>query len=595
MRPTWLLALLLPSAPLLAQTPTLLPGWPVTVAGTSVGGGALVDLDGDPGLEFVLVAGNSTGSQVHAFDTDGTSLPGWPRPIGSGSFSAPAFGDIDGDGDGEVVLTGFFFGISGSLYAFHHDGTPVAGFPTTAGGTLKNPALGDLDGDGDLEILVAYNSGGIAELHALQGDGSLLPGWPRVLDSVQGSSPTVGDADGDGQAEVYIPSIEFVHGFAADGSPLPGFPFDLGTQQTSYSTITLADLDRDGDRELIFGSSDFFVDLPGRIWALQHDGSALSGWPQVTQTSVYAPPSVADIDKDGFLDVAVGDQLLSPFPVNTLYAWDRFGQALPGFPIAGLDAFHQQITVADVDADGFVELLHETNVNGDDYYARNHDGTPVAGWPLAVNGSSFNQQLSVGDANLDGLLDIAGSSYRTDLDLTTVHLWTTSSPWVPFLAPVPTHMGDVSRDGHLGKETAPLLLPLGCDQNPTDSLLPLGGLPLVGTTFQLGVDNPLGTQPPGSFALLALSQTPLASPCGLSVPGLGMEGPYGVGELVLGAGFLLPFPPLPWSGAGQPTAFDVAVPLDYGLVGAEVHFQGVMLDPAQGFALTRGLTAVVGS
>ena len=90
----------------------------------------------------------------------------------------------------------------------------------------------------------------------------------------------------------------------------------------------------------------------------------------VRQLRLWAPPAVADLDGNGELDVIIGDQLLSPTPVNKLYAWDKDGVPLSGFPVSGLDALHNQVTLADVNGDGGVDILYETNVNGDDYYAR---------------------------------------------------------------------------------------------------------------------------------------------------------------------------------------------------------------------------------
>ena len=66
-------------------------------------------------------------------------------------YSSPALGDLDGDGHLEVVVGSD----DGKVYAWHHDGTPVAGWPQTTGDVVdSSPALGDLDGDGHLEVVV---------------------------------------------------------------------------------------------------------------------------------------------------------------------------------------------------------------------------------------------------------------------------------------------------------------------------------------------------------------------------------------------------------------------------------------------------------
>lgn len=109
---------------------TMRPGWPVTVPGASPDGGLLVDMDGDPELEYV----RAVGTQGYAFDPDATLVPGWPQTIGWGTFTALAFGDIDGDGEGEIVVNAFWYGVNGSMWAFERTGAVVPGFPVTPAG-----------------------------------------------------------------------------------------------------------------------------------------------------------------------------------------------------------------------------------------------------------------------------------------------------------------------------------------------------------------------------------------------------------------------------------------------------------------------------
>lgn len=162
------------------------------------------DLDGDGDLEVVVGAYDS--NQVYAWHADGTPVAGWPQSTGWHVGSSPALGDLDGDGDLEVV--------SGSLgypvYAWHGDGTPVAGWPQTrGGGGFGSPALGDLDGDGDLEVVIGAGvdlGGGVesGEVSAWHGDGTPVAGWPRTTAGRVWSSPALGDLDGDGDLEVVV-------------------------------------------------------------------------------------------------------------------------------------------------------------------------------------------------------------------------------------------------------------------------------------------------------------------------------------------------------------------------------------------------------
>ena len=84
-------------------------------------------------------------------------LPGWPQTTGGEIYwSSPALGDLDGDGSLEVVVASSDY----KVYAWHHDGTPVVGWPQAPGYVFESsPALGGLDGDGHLEVVVGSMHG----------------------------------------------------------------------------------------------------------------------------------------------------------------------------------------------------------------------------------------------------------------------------------------------------------------------------------------------------------------------------------------------------------------------------------------------------
>ena len=115
--------------------------------------------------------------------------------------------------------------------------------------------------------------------------------------------------------------------------------------------------------------------------------------------------------------------------------------------------------------------------------------------------------------------------------------------------------------------------------NPTDSLVILSGGPLIGTSYTVGVDNPIGTSVLGSAAFVAVATLPDPSfPCGTPVPGFGMVGPFG--EILLDV-----LPPNPfryvageslWLTPGDPAPVVLTIPANPGLVGQVVHLQGFL-------------------
>ena len=79
-------------------------------------------------------------------------------------------------------------------------------------------------------------------------------------------------------------------------------------------------------------------------------------------------------------------------------------------------------------------------------------------------------------------------------------------------------------EGSVTVDTLPSITPYAC-LNPAGSLLELAGSATPGTTWTVGVDNPIpGAQTPGSLGFLGMSLAPpLGFPCGLRIPGWHMD------------------------------------------------------------------------
>jgi len=190
---------------------------------------AVGDVDGDGRYEIFVgtgmywyLQGRYSQPYVYGFrvNTSGSEwvledLPGWPQPVAYPGMSSPALADLDGDKDLEVIIGTGYNGMSkpnkcpptcyGALYAWHHNGNPVSGFPMWPkdylgmnGFIRSSPTVANVDGDGQLEILFSMNwdvivvgSNGVQEqiLHTA---------WSLF------ASPAIGDLDNDGRTDVVI-------------------------------------------------------------------------------------------------------------------------------------------------------------------------------------------------------------------------------------------------------------------------------------------------------------------------------------------------------------------------------------------------------
>jgi PKD repeat protein len=424
----------------------LYPNWPLQYTGSSSRGGIYCNLDADPDLEIVY----NVGQQVYAWKMDGSVVPGWPVTTPLWPDGAPAYGDITGDGAGEIVVSTRQAGTgnTGRLLAYKTDGTLVPGFPVVlTGGATKTPVLADLDGDGILEIIIEERSWPNGYVGVYKGNGQPFPGFPVTLDYIPASAVAVGDINGDGVPEIIAQSYYSVYAFDITGSVLPGFPFTPGNDRVfSYSSPVLADIDGDGYREIIVGDHSLTAGN-GAIHVLKNNGVPLAGWPKYTNYWIYGPAAVGDINGDGNLEIAVGDQVLSGVPSNKVYVWDKNGNLMPGWPTPAMNAINNQIILADLDGDNEVELMWDDNTNAGVYIGYNHDGTPMTGWPLTVTGSSFFMNPFVVDINNDGIIDISGASSNISTNDLYFYLWNANVPVNPAKSPLTILQYNVRHDG----------------------------------------------------------------------------------------------------------------------------------------------------
>jgi hypothetical protein len=393
------------------------------MSGSTFEGGIFCNMDGDADLEIVY----NVGFTVQAWNHDGTNVAGWPQTVPTYALEgAPAFGDIDGDGQEEIVVTNHGLTSGGFIHAFRKNGTTVPGFPINHGYSTRTPVLANLDNTGGLEIIVNKRLSGSGEVWVYRGNATTFPGWPKTINHVPASSAAVGDITGDGIPEIVMESYLSLYAYDAAGNVLAGFPFSMPNGDVnSYSSPVLADVDGDNIREIVFGSHGNSLSY---VYLLKNNGTVMAGWPKTTTQWIYSPPAVGYIDGDNIIDIAVGDQVASGSPLNYVYAWNKNGTALTGFPAGPIWAINAQIIIADVDNDNNMELICDDNTQTagrGKYLAFNHDGTPVAGWDAGTNGSTFFSTPMLGDVNRDGILDFAGTGGSTGPATTNAYLWNT--------------------------------------------------------------------------------------------------------------------------------------------------------------------------
>ncbi len=130
---------------------------------------------------------------------------------------------------------------------------------------------------------------------------------------------------------------------------------------------------------------------------------------------------------------------------------------------------------------------------------------------------------------------------------------------------------------------------MGCSpSNPGGSLILADGTPALGTTWTLGVHNPLGTQVPGSLAFLTISGAQmLPDGCGTLIPGWGMAGPTATAELLVQPSAIL-IGPKSWNGS-DPAPISLPIANKAALLGADLVAQGLIVG-LSGSPVSLGMT-----
>ncbi len=332
-------------------------------------------------------------------------LANWVDSTGAPMLASPKFADLTGDGVDEIVLA--TYGIDnpygeGWLHAWDGSGVELPGFPVyMIGAAPGTPALGDLDGDGNIEIV----QGTWNFLYVFNADGSAFPGWPKSKYITQAAA--LRDLDADGDLEIIVPSSGSMEVYDHDGTGFPGFPV---TVEHDLTAAAVGDLDGDGDLEIVSGSFVPSGSPSDNVYAWHHDGTAVAGFPVSTAGSVKAPPALADLDSDGTVEIIA--DCWNQSGTDLLYVWNSNGLIMPGWPQDIPYIRLSSPSVADLDLNGDLEIVvggWSTSPYGEEVHAYDHDGTVADGFPVILDNSpsgNVNSTCTTGDIDGDGFPEI---------------------------------------------------------------------------------------------------------------------------------------------------------------------------------------------
>lgn len=279
----------------------------------------MADLDSDGDLDLVLAKEFQPNQFLRNDGSNRFSVVGGAFGTLPEDSEDIATGDFDRDGDLDVV---FVSEDTNANELWRNSGLGrFTLVPNALPAATRSNAVqaGDIDGDGDLDLVISRNTA--RELVLVNnGTGTFADAsatWmPDVVDTTQDLKLV--DLDGDGDLDL-IAANESAGGgrnrlylnlgtrFADETTtrlPAPGFP-------ESSRKVSIADVDGDGDRDLLFANVDGSPAAPSGNRLLLNSGSGTFTDASATHLPVYRATTMdaefADIDGDGDADLLLGD------------------------------------------------------------------------------------------------------------------------------------------------------------------------------------------------------------------------------------------------------------------------------------------------
>jgi len=282
---------------------------------------AAADLDADGLTDIVLADGAANRVTWIRQAPAGTFTEQILAEVAGPAHVQPVDLDRDGDLDVAVASMGVLFPNNakiGAVIVLENDGrqnfTRRVLIDQVA--RVSDVRAGDLDGDGDLDLSVAQFGYDQGETRWMENVG----GWrfeSHVLQTLSGAiNADIADVDGDGDLDIVsLVSQEWeeIYVFVNDGHGefTPTRVFGASNEDFGSSWISLADLDRDGDVDVLYSNGDAFDYAPptGRNWNgvqwLENRGGVRFVYHRIGDFSGASSPQAADLDGDGDIDIAV--------------------------------------------------------------------------------------------------------------------------------------------------------------------------------------------------------------------------------------------------------------------------------------------------
>ena len=363
-----------------------------------------IDSDGDQDLLMAgLDPGRETALYLNDGEGNFTEVTNIPFPEASDTVTL--FEDLDGDGDLDLYFSGRGFNIGDFAHIYLNDGLGVftlltnSALPEFRG---KGAALGDLDGDGDLDLFISAedtNGDFTADVYLNDGAANFTAMGSTAFEPYKFAAVAFLDVENDNDLDLIISGerqddARRTSLYLNDGSGNYSVDTNADFVDMSADDVDIADTDNDGDLDILMSGRNDASEVRTILYTNNGAGEFTE---QATgmQDTFAGTNAIADLDNDGDQDILIVGSQDGGLPNIFNKVYQNMGNnvfeevaVIGGEYIAAciVDDFNGD-DLLDIIIQGFVE---NTNVYWNDStvlsVSDSMNATPVAIYPNPSNG-----------------------------------------------------------------------------------------------------------------------------------------------------------------------------------------------------------------
>tara|TARA_R110000787_G_scaffold152593_1_gene266486 strand:- start:9488 stop:10912 length:1425 start_codon:yes stop_codon:yes gene_type:complete len=274
-----------------------------------------IDNDGDQDL-LMTGLGPGSGTALYLNDGNGDFTEVSNTPFPTARFSVTEFVDLDADGDLDLYFSGIGAMVQEFTHIYINDGfgdftqlnNPF--LPEFQG---SGAAIEDIDSDGDLDIIISAidkNDEFVADTYLNDGNANFTPSGSTAFIPVKFASVAFIDVENDGDADVIISGVQansekLTRLYLNDG--LGNYTEDTNTNfvQLSADDVDVADTDNDGDLDILMSGTTDAFDVRTILYLNEGDGEFTELTTVDLQQTFAGTNAIADLDNDGDQDIVI--------------------------------------------------------------------------------------------------------------------------------------------------------------------------------------------------------------------------------------------------------------------------------------------------